>query len=242
MPRLKNDLELLKELQRGEKVVPVSPAVTAVGSAAAEEGDDTLTFAVLPAGFADKERIIIAGSGGVEMNEIAGAPAAELPLKTPLAYSHEAGFKIYKARVIDLGPLAEGGVQRTGQQQLTPVPIANSRVPLGYVKGTTTLGFSFGLMGENNLNLQTAFGIDEGETGTGTAADPFMAAIGGKNVGTHGLTCFRFTGILNDLSTLEFDVNGAQVAVNANHAIGATTPQAYTVAGNAGNFVQKLFQ
>ena len=241
MPRRNNGLEVFSRVVSIEKY---ALATTAVGdqltTAAAAAGGSAVTVGAIT-GFAANDPVFLVGSGGFELNAV-GTPAVNMPLLYKLAFAHAAGARLVEAQRLDLGHLDEGGVTFGGSVQLNPVNAATSRVPIAYVAGAGELTANFNLRGYNNLNLATIFGLDEAETGAGTAADPYQLGISGATIGAHGLQAYRVRGLLADgVTNVMLDFCGATVQVNANVQLGGGNGAALGMAIKYSNLIQRIW-
>lgn len=241
MPRQNTGQELYKFLTNFSKFM-VQPS-----------GGDTVTTAGLATGasvvatsaitnFTTGDPVCIDGDGGTELNAISGTVATSEPLKYKSAFAQSAGARFVEMVEKVLGHIDENGITFGVQQQLNAVVSAISRVPIGYlVGGPGEMSLSVALRGFNNLNFQSMFGIDEAETGTGISTDPYQAAIGLVNLGSHGLQCYRATGTLYDGRTVTQDFCGAKIEVNGSIQIGSSKPPIVPLAIKYTNIIQRIW-
>lgn len=240
MPRLNNGLEILKGISKVEKFIiqPTSPgdttttAALAVGAATIGVGATT--------NFTAQDPVFIIGSGGVELNKI-GTPNATMPLGFKAAVAQDAGARFVEALAINLGHVDENGVEYNATLGLTPIDAATSATPLGYQRGTGEFSARMGLRGMNNLNMQLAHGADEAEIGAGSAADPHQVAIGDTELGSHGITCLRVTGVRRDLKTVTWDFLDCTVEVQVRTTLGGRTPAVVPVGVKFARLVQRIW-
>ena len=243
MPRRNNGLEVFSRLVSIEKftLVPSGTPGDTVTTAPIAAGAGTAALTA-QTNFSLNDPVFIIGSGGFELNAIKGPLAASMPLAYKTAFAHAVGARVVEARRIDLGHLDESGVTFGGSVQLNPVNASTSKVPIAYIAGAGDLTASFNLRGYNNLNLQTIFGIDEEEAGTGTADDPYQVGLSGESIGTHGLQAYRVRGVLTDgVTNVIVDFCGAQVQVNANVALGGQGGAALGVSIKYSNLIQRIW-
>jgi len=238
MPRINNGGELFKQLDSIEKYVQVAG------------GDQTATSAVVTGvtlvtvgattSFASADPVFIIGDGGFELNEITGTPATAMPLKWKTQFAQSVGARLLEAQKIVLGDIGQDGVQLTPSQQLTAIFSAISSVPIAQIASPVELQATFGLLGWNNLNLQTFFGITEGETGAGTAADPYTAMVGEANINNAGYQAFRFTGKLFDGRTVMVDLLDARIQVSGSIQFNRQSPAILPVTLKFNNLIQRI--
>lgn len=210
MPRLNNGNELFRKLdtltvfrQAGSTQTTTSAAITA--------SQATINIAS-GTGFTANDPVIILGDQGAELNAITAAtPITAVPLLYPAIVPAAAGAQVYRAVATVLGEIEEAGIRLSGSAPLTPINSALKSVPVGYIYGQGELQAALGLLGFNALNLQTMFGITEGEIGSGSTAAPFAAAILGQNIGTQGIQCVRATGTRVDGATVILDFNNCKI-------------------------------
>lgn len=192
--------------------------------------------------FTNTDPCLLSGSAGTEMVKINGTVATTpLPL-TQIALVHPIGTRLVEAQEIDMGHIGENGLTFGGTVTAQLVRAATSRIPIATIPEPGEFSFTFDLLGWNNLNLQAVFGVPEGELGAGSAANPYLAAINGANIGTQSaLQVFRFEGTLNDARTVWIDLCGAQVQVNVNAQVGSSNIPSLTMAGSYSGIIQRVF-
>lgn len=242
MPRLNNGVEVLKGVSKVElfSIAPTTPGDTLL-TTALTKGDDKAVIASAT-NFADGNPLFIIGDGGFELNAVDGSPATDLPLKFKAAYDQSVGARVVEAVGRNIGHIDNSGVQYSGTMALTPIDAATSVTPIAYQRGAGALGATFNLRGFNNLNFQLAHGVDEGEDGAGTAADPHQVAIGGTALGTHGLLCARVTGYRFDGKTVTQDYCNVTVEVAVRTNFGGSTPAVLPVTLRFDGVVQRIWQ
>lgn len=179
--------------------------------------------------FTSGDAVFIIGSGGTELNAItAVTPASAVPLLYKANFAQASGASFVEAVATTLGHIEEGGIVMNASQPVTPINSAFDALPLTYIYGYGELGATFGLLGFNGLNLQTALGIPESEQGTGTSGDPYQVGVSGAVMGTQGIQCFRAMGTRHDGKTVMLDFNNAKIsmegAVNLNRSAAAVIP------------------
>jgi hypothetical protein len=241
MPRQNTGQELYKFLTNLSKFMVQSGGGDTTTSASLAVGASTVTTAAIT-NFTNGDPVCIDGDGGTELNAINGTVATSEPLKYKSAFAQSSGARFVEMVEKPLGHIDENGITFGVQQQLNPVVSAISRVPIGYlVGGPGEMSLSVALRGFNNLNFQTMYGLDEAETGTGTSADPYQAAIGLVNLGSHGLLCFRASGTLYDGRTVTQDFCGAKVEVNGSIQIGSSRPPVIPLVIKYTNIIQRIW-
>jgi hypothetical protein len=191
--------------------------------------------------FTNGDFLLISGSGGVEISKLATKTTDNLAFDRPVQIAQDAGAIVVEAVRTDLGHVGEEGVTFGGTQTITPINAATSRTPLGYIIATAELTFSVPLLGTNNLNLQTVFGVTEAENGVGTAADPYAVVIDGNTIGTQGLQGYRAVGQLYGGEIIEIDFLGVTTEINVSRNIGGTAVTGYTLNGKATGFAQRIW-
>lgn len=241
MPRGNNGFEVFTRLTSMTKYILQATTPFDQNSNASAAAGASVISVPATTNATNGDPLFIVGSGGFELNAVNGAPATSMPLKYKLAFAQASGARVVEAAAIDLGHLDESGVTFGGSLELTPVNASTSTVPLAYIRGQGELTAQFNVRGFNNLNLQTVFGIDEGETGAGTSADPYQAGFSGSTIGTHGLQAYRLVGVLADARTAQLDFCGATVQVNASMQLGAGSGAALGVTIKYTNLVSRIW-
>jgi hypothetical protein len=239
MPRLNNGLEVLKGISKVELFsIAATPGDTVTTEALAKLA---ATVDVTSAtGFTSGDPVFIIGDGGVELNAV-GTPATEMPLKFKAAIAQSIGARFVEAVARNVGHVTGAGVQYSASLQLTPIDAATSVTPIAYQRGSGELSASLALRGMNNLNMQLAHGVDEGETGVGSEADPSQIVIGGIDLGTHGIQCMRVHGYRFDGKIVLWDYLNITVEVQAQINKGGTTPAEIPLRVKMDTMVQRIW-
>lgn len=229
MPRLNDGTQLFKSISTLDvyRLATATPGDT-ITTAAVSVGASTVSVSATTS-FASLDPVFIIGDGGVELNEIGGAPALAMPVKYKTAFAQSTGARFVEALKTTLGYLSEEGASFSPSQSLSAILSANSATPLNYISGIAELSVSFGLLAFTGLNLQTMLGITEAETGTGVTADPYQYVVGGANIGTQGTQCFRLTGVLHSLQNFHMDFLNARVEVGGQVTMNRGAPAIYPV-------------
>ena len=240
MPRLNNGLEVLKGISKVEmfSIVSTTPGDTVTTAVLAKLGASIGVLAIT--NFAAADPVFIIGDGGVELNAI-GTPNATMPLKYKAALPQSAGARLVEAVARNLGHVTGAGVQYSASLQLTPIDAATSVTPIAYQRGAGELSASLALRGLNNLNIQTAHGIDEGESGAGTEADPYQIVVGGVDLGTHGIQCMRVHGYRFDGKLVIWDYLNITIEVQAQINKGGSTPAEIPLKVKMDTMVQRIW-
>ncbi len=240
MPRLNNGLEVLKGISKVEafSIVSATPGDT-VTTADLAKGGATIGVSAIT-NFSAADPVFIIGDGGVELNKI-GTPNLTMPLAWKAAIAQTAGARFVEAVARNLGHVDANGVQYGASVQLTPIDAATSVTPIGYQRGLGELTASMGLRGWNNLNMQFAHGVDESESGAGSAADPYQIIIGGTDLGTHATQCLRVTGYRYDSKTVTLDFNNITIEVQLRTNIGGNQPAVLPVSLKFDTLVQRIW-
>jgi hypothetical protein len=241
MPRTNSGSELFQYLNKWYKFViqPSTPGDTTT-SAALAVTDDSVNVAATT-NFTANDFCMIDGDGGVEVVQIGTPATTPMPFDRPVLLAQSSGARLVEALRIDMGHIAEGGIQYGGSQTLTEIKAATSRTAIAFFGESTTLTLSAPLLGYNNLNLLAVFGATETEPGAGTASDPYGAAITGDTVGTQGLHCYRAEGALYDGRIVQIDFTGCTVEINANITIGAPNPDGLPLSVKCTSFIQRIW-
>jgi len=242
MPRLNSGSELYKYLNNVYKfVIPATTHGDTTTSGAIAAAVDTVDITATT-NFSDGDYVVIDGDGGMEVTKISGSPATnDCPLDRPLLLAQSSGARFVEVSRIDIGHVAEGGMQFGGSLTLTPIKAATSRTAIAFFADAAELTWSIPLLGFNNLNLQSIFGATEGESGTGTASDPYAVAIGTDTVGTQGILCLRAVGVTQGGQVVEQDFLDCTVEVNTNVTIGAAQPDGMTYTGKCSTIIQRIW-
>lgn len=223
MPRLNTSDELFRRLTKIQVVRHSGVSATAGASwtAGASTITATNTFGTAVAA------LIISGPTGVELNESTATTTALIPTLWPINAAQDTAsgtVTIYKAASTNLGHITQEGVQISPAYSQTPVFSAIQDLPLVYIGGQAEISMSFNLYGFNVLNWQTAFGIPESETGSGTATAPYQGWLGGSQFGSQTLQCFRFTGTRIDGKIVFVELNDAKIEVTGQVSMNSQTP------------------
>lgn len=241
MPRTNSGSELFQYLNKFYKFVvqPTTPGDTTT-SAAITAGGTSVNVAAIT-NFTAADYVMIDGDGGVEIQAIGTPATTPMPVTRPFLQAQASGARFVEAQRIDMGHIAEGGIQFSGSQTLTEIKAATSRTAIAFFGESTTLQITAPLLGYNNLNLQSVFGVTEAESGAGVIADPYSAVISGDTVGTQGLHCYRAEGVLYDGRIVQVDFTQATVEINANITIGAPNPDGMTLTAKVTAFHQRIW-
>lgn len=186
-----------------------------VTTADADEGDADLTTAAIT-NFSTGDPLFIDGSGGLELNAAEGAPSGNtITLLYKVKYPQLTGATVREAKKVALGHLGENGVTYTPSRPATAVNSATSDTVAFYIEGNLELGITFDLLGFNGPNILLQAGVDDNETGAGSAADPWTVAIG-PSTAKIGVAAFRMSGrsantdaFLLDFLNARFDASGS---------------------------------
>ena len=242
MPRSNSGSELFQYLDHFYKfIIKTSTPGDTTTTSPIVQGDSTVDLTAVT-NFSDTEYAMIDGDGGVEITQIDGSPATtNCPLDRPLLLAQSSGARFVEATRIDLGHIAEGGIQFGGSQTLTEIKAATSRTAIAFFGESTTLQLTAPLLGYNNLHLQAVHGATEGEIGSGTESAPYAVAISQDTVGTQGLHCYRAEGTLYDGRIVQVDFVQATVEINTNITIGAPNPDGMTLSAKVTAFLQRIW-
>lgn len=238
MPRLNNSSEFFKSVT-SVKIFRAKTGTfgsTTLSSLAAY-GATSLTVAATT-NFADNDHLIINGSGGVELNQIDGAPtSSSIPLEWKLQFAQGSGATVIEAQEIDLGKVAQGGVTLSSSFSQQGIFSAQDTTAVAFFAGEGEISFNFGLLGFNGLNLQLAFGAPELEQGAGTTADPYIAGIKGTDIATLGVNIVRFTGTRFDDAAFALDFNDVKIEGGGSVTFGRQTATEIPIAGKCTSIV-----
>lgn len=243
MPRTGNELELYQYLNSATKYVEQAGTHGDTTTAAQTTAGGTAGVNVTATtNFTNGDPCLLSGSAGQELVSINGTVATTpLPL-TQIALVHPAGTRLVEAQAISLGHLDETGLTFGGRVTAQLIRAATSRLPLTTLPEPGEFTFRFALLGWNNLNLQAAFGVPEAELGAGSAANPYLVAITGGNIGTQSaLQVFRFAGVGKGAQNIQIDLCGAQVQVDVNAQVGTANPPVLTMSGNYTAIIQRIW-
>ncbi len=240
MPRINSGLEVYKQLDSVTKYIlqTTSPGDQTTTGATTVGGTTVLVGATT--NFTTADMAFLTGSAGTELVTL-GTVATTMPIGQSLLV-HPIGSRLVEVQAIALGHIDDQGVDFGGSLTLNPINAATSRVPIAYFADPGEFNFSFNLLGENNLNMQAAFGVTEGETGAGTSGSPYGAAITGAVVGNQSaLMGFRFLGQNNNSQTIQLDLMGCSIEVNVAAKMGGGTPIVWTLAGKYTTLLQRIW-
>jgi hypothetical protein len=241
MPRQNSIDEVFQYLTTMYKFVEKTGTHGSTTASEAITADMADTDVASETNFANGDFVLISGSGGVEISNAATVSAGNLAWDRPVQIAQDTGATIVEASRIDVGHIGEEGVTFGGTQTITPINAATSRTPLGYIIQAAELTFSVPMLGTNNLNLQSVFGVTEGEQGAGTPSDPYVAVIDGNTIGTQGLSAWRAVGSLYGGEIIEIDFLGVTVEINVSRNIGGTAVTGYTLNAKATGFLQRIW-
>jgi hypothetical protein len=241
MPRTNSGSELFQYLDHFYKFVIQSGTIGDTTTAAATVVGTASVDVVASTNFTAGDYVMVDGDAGVEVMTLGTIATTPMPTTVPFLLASSSGARMVEAQRIDMGHVAEGGIQFGGSQTLTEIKAATSRTAIAFFGESTTLTMTVPLLGYNNLNLLATFGATESEDGSGTSSDPYGAAISSDTVGTQGLHCYRAEGTLYDGRIVQIDFTGATVEVNANITIGAPNPDGMTLNAKVTSFIQRIW-
>lgn len=241
MPRTNSGSELFQYLNKWYKFVIQSGTIGDTTTTAATVVGTAGVNVTASTNFTDGDFVMVDGDAGVEVMTLGTVATTPMPTTVPFLLASASGAHMVEAARIDMGHIAEGGIQYGGSQTLTEIKAATSRTAIAFFGESTTLTLSAPLLGYNNLNLLAVFGATESEDGSGTASDPYGAAITGDTVGTQGLHCYRAEGTLYDGRVVQIDFTGCTVEVNANITIGAPNPDGLPLSVKCTSFIQRIW-
>lgn len=216
MPRLLDGTELYRYLTdiSAYRIVGTNPGDTTLATSVTA-GASTVSVGGTTS-FTNGDPVFIIGSGGFELNEISGTVAAAMPMKYKVAIPQNAGGRFVEAVRTQLGHIDEDGPSVSATGSLTAIGSAIARGAIQFINQPGELGLDFGLLGWNNLNLQTWLGIPESESGAGTAADPWQIAALASAFATQGPQALRLTGVRHDAKNLLLDLLDVKIIPQGN--------------------------
>lgn len=224
MPRTNDFNELFRKLDSLQVFRQVSGGGSTSLAAALASAAAVANLAATTS-FASGDPVFIIGSGGTELNAITGVtPTTAVPLLYKANFAQASGASFVEAVATSLGHIEEGGIVLNASQPMSPINSAFDALPLTYIYGYGELEATFGLLGLNGLNLQTALAIPESEQGAGTAGDPYQVGLSGATMGTQGIQCFRAMGSRHDGKTVMLDFNNAKISMNGGVNMNRTAP------------------
>lgn len=242
MPRTNNGSELPRYLNSVKKGIYSTGTFGSTVTTGPIVAGDVSADITATTNFANGDFVIINGDGGVELTKISGTPATtDCPVDRPLYTAQSTGATFIEATVFSLGHVDKAGAKIGGSATLTPIEAATSRVPIAYFSDTAKLSFEIPLLGFNNLNLQAAFGITEGESGSGTSSAPYAILINGSNVGNQGVQVFRLAGVTKGGGNYELDILDATIEVAVDYTLGTPTPGSIVLKGMCTSFISRIW-
>jgi hypothetical protein len=239
MPR---NSDLFKYLNSVKKytIVTTTPGDTTTTAAILGDGTETTMTVVASTNFTAADPAMVIGSGGVELVTL-GTPATTMPVTRPLLVPQASGARLVEAVATDLGHIGPEGVTFGGTANLNAIFAATARAAVSYFPVPAELTFNIPLRYKSALDLQAAFGVPENEEGTGVAATPHAAHIGQSNINTQTTHCYRLEGVSEAGRTVQVDLLGARLAVNASDNRGGTDPGIINITGNMTGFSQFIW-
>lgn len=223
MPRSNNGQELFRKLDTLQ-VFRQAGSTQTTAAAQITAGQAAVNFAATT-GFTANDAVLLLGSGGAELNGITAlTPTTAVPLLYPAIVPNPSGTQILRVTGVSLGHIGEDGIQLGGSAPLVAINSALAGAPIGYIYGYGELTAALSLLGFNNLNLQTMFGITEAEIGTGASTAPYAAAILGANIGTQAAQCVRATGTRVDGTNVIVDFNDCKIEPQGTINLQRTAP------------------
>jgi len=242
MPRQNDGTELFRKLTAFDLYRIASGTFGDTTTTAAILGDGTETTVAVTAitNFANGDPVFISGSGGVELNAVNGTPATAMPVKFKPKLAQASGARFVEAVKVPLGKVAEGGVSISPSRSLTAIPSALDDFPIAYIEGAVEVSFTVPLLGYNIPNWQLLIGYAEGETGTGTAADPWQGVIGAVNQTLLGLQAFRLEGLRHDGKTVLVDLLDAKLETSGSVEHNRTAPAQLSVTGRVTKMIIRV--
>ena len=129
-----------------------------------------------------------------------------ITLVSPLLKGHLAGAPVVQQEKINIGAIADDGVNRENAVERTEIRAATQAGIYAVLTTSVTGRISFNLLCHSFENVLLSMGIDEGNiAGTGTAADPYVADINFDDIGTLNNHSLYFTGARKDGTTVQIE-------------------------------------
>jgi hypothetical protein len=146
------------------------------------------------------------GDGGFELISAIGTPNVTMPITNQkVHFPQSAGARFVEAVKVPLGRLARDGASISPARSLTSIEAADRDLPVAYIESALEISLGFGLLEYEGLNWQFIAGYEDSEIGTGTAADPFQAALGENDQVLMSNVALRLTGIRHDAKNIQVD-------------------------------------
>lgn len=175
-------------------------------------------------GFLDNDYMFINGSGGLELNQVDGTPAAAMPLEYTASLPQAIGATVVEAEELIIGKIAQGQTAIQMSRSLQAIFDDIGDTPLAYIESPIDLGLRLGLLEFTGKNFSLALGFADAEVGSGTAAVPYQTVIGEPNAALSGLTVFRAAGIRHDAQILQVDFLDAKFEASGDVPLGKEAP------------------
>lgn len=169
------------------------------------------------------------GTGGIEVVQQTGAPAAnDITITTPLLFAQGSGAAVKEADRVDLGYIDVGGWNVGVAKSVTEVQAANSAVTLVYIDSPISITGAFNVLSFNIPNFLLGVGLVNNEAGDGAAyTTAYRAGIGPASE-SESLLAFRLEADMHDGYKAQVDLLGARMSssgqITVNRQGAATIP------------------
>ena len=227
MSRTLNGTGLFKQIDSISAFrIPTSTFGDTVSTDALTVGDADVTVSAVT-NFTAADYCAVIGSGGSQMHKVGAIAGSVITFAWKNALAHIAGARVVELVEVPLGHISEQGLTFGASLPLTPVKAATSRTPIAYMSEPGEMNVSFSLLEAALENLLFAAGATETLLGTGTAADPHVAALGQDTLGSQGFQVIRMKGTRFDAKTVWMDFVDAKTEVNLSATIGSGQPTGF---------------
>jgi hypothetical protein len=134
-----------------------------------------------------------------------------ITLVSPLAFDHPAGSAVVEQEKVNLGAVADDGINRENAVERTEIRAVTQAGIYATLVTSVSGRISFNLLNHSMENVLAAMGIDEANIGgTGVAADPYIGDVDFNKIDELLNHSIYFTGALKDGTTIQVEAWNAE--------------------------------
>jgi hypothetical protein len=175
-------------------------------NAAASAGATTLTEATGTNAWAAGDILRVGTGSAAEVAIVDSYTTPTITLVSALMNDHAAGEPVVEQVKVNIGAIADDGVNRENAVETTEIRAATQAGIFATLTTSVSGRISFNILTHSLENVLLSMGIDEANiTGTGTAADPYVADINFDDIGTLTNHAIYFTGARKDGTTVQIE-------------------------------------
>jgi hypothetical protein len=175
-------------------------------NAAASAGATTLTETTGTNAWAAGDILRVGTGSAAEVAIVDSYTTPTITLVSALMNDHAAGEPVVEQVKVNIGAIADDGVNRENAVETTEIRAATQAGIFATLTTSVSGRISFNILTHSLENVLLSMGIDEANiTGTGTAADPYVADINFDDIGTLTNHAIYFTGARKDGTTVQIE-------------------------------------